>query len=161
MNKRQAQRLLRVALSLRQSPNPNVFSMELYVHDKFSVSDVLNLDYNENGDAIDSNGKVVAEAAFCGTPACALGHYGARNHLQPVMRIGETETYDEKRPALLYRNNRCVDFIDQKIQNHFGIDEEQSEELFGCDGCGGARTPIEAARYIEKFVKRHYGPVTL
>lgn len=170
MNKRQAQRLLRVAKSLRESPNPKLFSMDVYVHSAANVVCQLAVDstYDDEGneiDAIDANGVVLKEENFCNTPACALGHYGSRGDLQRIMRVGESRTdrngTDGNFSLLVYGNNRGVDFNDPKILEHFGINGEQAEDLFSMEGCDYAQTPLEAARYIEKFTRRTYGSVSL
>lgn len=83
----------------------------------------------------------------CGTPACALGHYAAAKHRGSPFRLG--------RDGVLLVNGRpnyppaCV------AADHFGLsDDDELEALFGPLGCGRARTPIQAAKYIEAFVAR-------
>lgn len=84
----------------------------------------------------------------CGTPACALGHYAARTDLQDEYWIDA------------YGRFRCVsddrgDDDDDSDAKHFGITSDESSELFGTEGCGEAKTAIEAAEYIEQFVAEH------
>jgi len=43
---------------------------------------------------------------------------------------------------------------DSEILEHFGITFDEANELFNWDGCGNAKTPLEAAAYIEGFVAR-------
>ena len=122
MTKVQKKRMLRVARALRESPNPKGFTMSCYV---------------------DPN--------FCGTPACALGHYGSRRDLQKTLKV---QIFADKVTARLVF---CSDGVpayydDEKIMEHFGIDYEQTLDLFGPDGCGKAKTPAKAADFIEDFV---------
>lgn len=166
MNKRQAQRLLRVAKALRESPLPKAFDMNTYVmggpETLFNLEDagLVKFDHDTYQFFDKKTGKLLKEENFCGTPACALGHYGARGDLQRLMKVGVRQGAIN----LLYHanyNNRTVSYDDDTVQEHFGITEEQATDLFDGDGCGGARTPIEAAKYIEKFVKQIYGQVSL
>ena len=75
----------------------------------------------------------------CGTPACAVGHYAARRDLQRTFRITK---------------NGSLPFADEDSYSHFGIDGEEYDALFSAVGCGNAKTTTQAARYIERFVKR-------
>jgi hypothetical protein len=85
----------------------------------------------------------------CGTPACAFGHYAAREDLQDKFTLdAEGDT------VLVGRRARPVSFVcfDSKVVlDHFGIDIAAARRLFGHDGCGNAETTIEAAEYIERF----------
>lgn len=114
-----AQRLLNVALALREVPDVKSFTMRRYMNE-------------------------------CGTPACAIGHYAGRLDLQDLLciRDGNFSYVDPKLGE--------PDYDDPVVLDHFGIDEEEAEELFGGYGCGQARAPIEAAEYIEGFVKRKW-----
>lgn len=136
MNKVQKKRLLNVAKSLRESKSPR-FTMECFVN-------------GEGGETPAEAGVDVSEKNFCGTPACALGHYGSRGDLQKKMKIGWDMVY--KSPALVYKNNRPVGSDDPAVCEHFGITQDEAFELFGGDGCGYANTALEAAEYIERFV---------
>lgn len=80
----------------------------------------------------------------CGTPGCVLGTYALRTDMQTDIS-----------PTLL-KNHResAPDDIDQ-IAEHFDLTSEQVRELFAYNGCGKARTPEQAAAYIEAFVTRH------
>jgi hypothetical protein len=69
----------------------------------------------------------------CNTPACVLGHY--------YFKIGHPEVLDGL-PLTA-------------APMEFGITTEQSIELFGIYGCGGATTPERAIAYIEGFIRRH------
>lgn len=86
-----------------------------------------------------------AYARSCGTPACALGHYAARTDLQQafILSLG----------FLCTDYGAEIAFHSPKVRSHFDISREEAEELFSPDGCGGARTALEAARYVENFVR--------
>lgn len=133
MNK---QRLLNVAKACRESPNPEAFTMRK-VH-------------------------------YCGTPACALGHYAARRDLQQMFQLPTREALDFNRdrgPLQVYLGSCSIivgawgatspsGALFVHAQHHFGITAAQAEDLFSSRGCGNARTPIEAAKYIERFVEQ-------
>ena len=111
MNK---ERLLNVAKALRESPNPDAFTMRTIAHP-------------------------------CGTPGCALGHYAARRDLQDAFNLdhaGYLTSISDESPF-------------ETELKHFGISEEQEDELFGAWGCADAKTPLAAAEYIERFVAEH------
>jgi hypothetical protein len=76
---------------------------------------------------------------MCGTPGCALGHYASRGDLQDVFLI------DGYRMTTVGAGS-----IYDVTLAHFGEDE-----LFGALGCGEAKTPVQAAEYIERFVATH------
>lgn len=63
-------RLLDVALALRESKNPEAFTMRFYTWGWSSTGYVL---YPHP----------------CRNPECALGHYAARSDLQPILKIDE------------------------------------------------------------------------
>ncbi len=139
MNKVQAKRLLNVAKALRESQVPKAFTMSCFVN----TEDYL-------GDRFGS-----VPEGFCGTPGCALGHYGARPDLQKLMEI---KVYADNDACLVYKRQDPgeeydVSQEDRRVQDHFGIDLQESHELFDFDGCGEAKTPKAAAQYIERFVK--------
>jgi hypothetical protein len=131
MNKVHQKRLLNVAKALRESANPEAFTMEWFVHGDTEQRD---------------QGRV--SPFSCGTPACAIGHYAARRDLQRelkiVVREGDAEVVDSRRlPATCW-----------SVHEHFGVTPDESRDLFAYAGCGGAKTPKAAARYIERFVAR-------
>lgn len=142
MNKTQAKRLLNVARALRESPAPKKFTMSHYIHGDYY--DEARPRYNPK---------------WCGTPACALGHYGARKDLQRLMRVIPIKSAnDQEYPTLIYNNiGDEVVYKDSLIMKHFGLDNNEVEELFSSVGCGMAETPKEAARYIVKFVTQKMG----
>lgn len=129
-----AERLLNIAKACRESPSPEKFDM--------------------------------SQIHMCGTPACALGHYVARKDLQ--------QTFELRHPygIQVVGGTDFVGIDSQEILDHFGITASQAAELFdepqdyeydddGEDGmpvgagCGNARTAIQAAEYIERFVERN------
>jgi hypothetical protein len=65
----------------------------------------------------------------CGAPACVLGHYAAATRKHIGMFIFDSDDY-------------------------FGVNSEEWFELFDSQGCGRAKTPKQAAKYIRQFVKR-------
>ena len=124
-------RLLLVAKALRESPKPERFTMDMWAHE-------------------------------CGTPACALGHYAARRDLQSAFYLDEAGSLHSCRGHdLVY-----VDTHGVEIADHFGITPEDVCVLFEAKqwdieedtwattggGCGGAKTAIEAAEFIERWV---------
>jgi hypothetical protein len=123
-----AQRLLNVALALRESRRPDMFDMGSECHD-------------------------------CGTPACAIGHYAARRDLQDVFEIRALKFYSGKSYADLYIYGEVAGawWEEQPTCQYFGITPDEGTELFYVIGCDGAKTPTEAAEYIERFVQRKWG----
>jgi len=88
----------------------------------------------------------------CGTPCCALGHYAVRHDLQSVFSLNKFGYLRRVKG----REDGVSGINDHAILKHFGITDEQSQELFrGERGCGGALTAIAAAEYIEAFVERN------
>ena len=127
-----AQRLLDVAKALRESRNPEAFTMTHY-----------------GWTPIDLHGS--QKTWPCGTPACALGHYAARPDLQDVYSINPSSGY-LNRPDSICGTAGCV--FDA---GYFGISLDERDLLFSSDGCDKAATPEEAAKYIENFVKCRWG----
>ena len=126
-------RLLNVAKALRESPKPAAFSME---------------NYGEDGTkGLPENSK---SKKACGSPACALGHYAARLDFQRTFRL--VFSWDDF--PTIHAGKREVGYISDEILAHFGITEDDAEELFSGDGCGRAKSPKGAALYIERFVAR-------
>ncbi len=78
---------------------------------------------------------------YCGTPACALGHYVFRTDLQKTFAKND------------FIRGGLSSYTDDSVLTHFGISNRESEDLFGDDGCDMADTAIEAAKYIENFVE--------
>jgi hypothetical protein len=121
-------RLLMVAKALRESPDP----------DKFRMDDVIH---------------------SCGTPACAFGHYVCRPDLQGAYQPSRYRTIDSGkwywRPVFAGTDEH-VAFYSDHVMDHFGLTDDEQSALFDGGGCGEAKTAIEAAEYIERFVEQKY-----
>ena len=155
MNKVQVKRLLNVAQALRDAhAAKKKFDMEKYVFgDECAISE----DWDEKTcSRVFTND----EANFCGTPACALGHYAARTDLQRLLKVSILKDYHNVRYAAVDRfgSTPGTGWSVSEVVDHFGIEEAEFYELFDFDGCGGAKTPLQAARYIERFVKQKQFP---
>jgi len=132
-----AKRLLNVAKALRESPSPKMFTMETFV-------------YGSEDDAVLG---LNTGPEFCGTPACALGHYGSRRDLQRLFKIEVATLEDaEDKAELVYADTCPVGYDDTEVVRHFGISFDDCQKLFSPEGCGGAKSVKAAAKYIEKFV---------
>ena len=81
----------------------------------------------------------------CGSPACALGNYAIRRDVQRTFVLNEGGD--------VRAGNRSVSYK-RDVTKHFGITSRQAAELFEATGCDRARTPTQAANYIERFIKR-------
>lgn len=87
------------------------------------------------------------EADSCGTPYCVLGNYAFRTDLQ--------RSFD------LWKGGLCVGrtvvrYDGAEVMAHFGITEEEANDLFGPSGCNDAQSPEEAIEYIEAFVAKKW-----
>lgn len=162
LTKVQETRLLNVAKALRDAHAARKkFTMEKFVfgqQDQISSGD-YNYETGEYGPACNQ------EENFCGTPACALGHYAARTDLQRLLKVVVQKDYRGAKFASLAffgteadGDDNCPQYDDEKFEQHFGLDYHEMEELFGGDGCGNARTALQAAKYIERFVKQKQFP---
>lgn len=82
----------------------------------------------------------------CGTPACAFGHYASRNDLQQFCKFDQISivSFDDE--------DSLVDYDDPETCEHFGVTRDESILIFREDGCGRAKTAVEAAEFIENFV---------
>lgn len=85
----------------------------------------------------------------CGAPACALGLYASRRDLQTEFCIDGMFVF------LTAPGDEIAYLMPCHIQEHFGISGTQCIELFDYNGCGKATTPIQAAEYIERFVREN------
>lgn len=154
MNNTQAQRLLNVAKSLRESKTPKRFTMNKFV---WGEMDRLAYDLRD----VNAEKFVQKERDFCGTPACALGHFGARTDLQSLLKIRTRVVDGEKIAGLEYSRglsedqDKLVSYLDKRVQKYFGIDEGEADRLFGPDGCGNAKSVNAAANFIERFVQKN------
>jgi hypothetical protein len=123
------ERLLNVAKALRESKNPEQFSMARHVN-------------------------------TCGTPACAFGHYAARTDLQNEFSINTAEDSARWPSDGVYFHHddggtSACGFDETAVLEHFDLSLADIEMLFGGNGCGYAKTTIEAAKFIERFVAEH------
>ena len=84
----------------------------------------------------------------CNTPCCALGHYAVRRDLQRVFVLNDDGDLFATRACEMGHDTRAV-------LAHFGITYYEANELFAEDGCDNADTPIQAAKYIERFLDEH------
>lgn len=111
--------LRNVCRALRESPDPEAFTMCSYAHE-------------------------------CGTPACCLGHYALRHDLQNVFKLSAM-----RRLKLVdwTKGGKDIEFDDEPVLEHFGINTKESFELFSGTGCNYAGTPEAAAQFIENFIK--------
>lgn len=94
----------------------------------------------------------------CGSPGCVLGHYAERTDMQKLMHIHRTagewavSAYYMSYNILPADFGKRADYADVEIRRHFGITREEASELFSEVGCNSAKTPLQAAKYIEKFL---------
>lgn len=126
MNAVQRKRLLNVAKALRESKAAKEFTMGNYCDPE------------------------------CGTPHCALGHYASRRDLQRLLKLTAfAYGVDDWSFDITTVDGGLTGYDAPVVLDHFGITEEEAGGLFnGDDGCGGAKTPKQAARFIERFVAR-------
>lgn len=127
------ERVLNLAKAVRETKYPEKFSMNSYVHP-------------------------------CGTPACALGNYAAREDLQSEFKLELVKDEFGDFFRIAYADERTsVDFWDSRVRSHFDITDREATLLFGPvdphpeEGteerlANVAKTPLEAAEYIERFV---------
>ena len=88
----------------------------------------------------------------CGTPACVLGHVGARRDLQSFLQL-TTHGHVKYVRELAY-SPREADYSDERLCKYYGITSAEAADLFGSNGCNDAKTPRAAAWFIEKFCRR-------
>lgn len=112
-----------------------------------------------------------AYGSYCGTPACAFGHYAARRDLQDTF-----EFKPEKGPYtcvfLISNHEESITHANKAVLDHFGITGAEAARLFGCESeaeecidenalsetlflCKSAGSANEAADWIERFVERN------
>lgn len=152
MNKVQSKRLLNVARALREAhAAKKKFDMEKLVFGHEAV-----VERNDDGTVVNP------EADFCGTPACAIGHYAARTDLQRILKIIVTKENGVPTASVVRFGTQYdeLDYYDEQVwRDHFGLEgPEEMEVLFGFDGCGGARTALQAAKFIERYVQKALYP---
>ncbi len=138
INELQTQRLLDVATALRETPKAlgQIFSMR-----KFGYG-------QEDCMLPDDVSHLTPES--CGSPACALGHYAVRRDMQHKFKLSRFG-------QLTNNKGVTISFNDDAILDHFGLDLDEAYRLFSAEGCMQAKTPIQAARYIERFLSSQYG----
>lgn len=88
----------------------------------------------------------------CGTPACAIGHYAARRDLQEEIQLPSSRSDNGSLIIGVWGAAKLTGGWTRFVSDHFDIEPEQVDELFGFSGCGKARTAIQAAKYIERLV---------
>lgn len=152
MNKTQSKRLLNVARALREAhAAKKKFNMEKLVFGHESE-----LRHNDDGTAFNP------EADFCGTPACAIGHYAARTDLQRLIKIAifKEDGIPVANVVRFGTKDEELDYTDAQVwSDHFGLDDSyEMETLFGFDGCDSAKTALQAAKFIEQFVQKKLYP---
>ncbi len=119
-------RLLNIARALRESKEPEKFTMMRFGH-------------------------------CCCTPACALGHYASRKDLQHIFKLSETGTLRYIVAEGNFHPSHDVSYDEDRVLKHFNITSYESRLLFDViNGCGGAQTTVNAAKFIEGFVARKY-----
>ena len=126
LTKVQTKRLLNVARALRDAHAAKMkFDMEKWVFgDEGSIErSAYNYDTNSYGKACNN------EAEFCGTPACALGHYASRTDLQRVLKVSILKNDDGVKFASMDyfggQKGDGVDFWDANLRDHFGLDADE------------------------------------
>lgn len=90
----------------------------------------------------------------CGSPACALGHYCSRPDLQSAFLLSRHAEDAACWPAPTDDVTACLGIDNIEICAHFGLTADEAMDLFDENGCGGAQTALEAAKYIRDFVSR-------
>ena len=172
MNKKQAIRLSKVAEALEDVADSRIMK-DLFTMEKFGwelpesyyePKDVFEFGFLQAvHDITDPDGprpdrvgkamkKLVKEETLphnCGAPACALGHFAVRTDLQRKFTLTQYGSLrlmrDKDHP--IYPNSKVV-------KDYFGVNYDEASDLFGEDGCDGATTPKQAAKYIRKFLKQ-------
>ena len=139
MNRTQAHRLSNIAVALRDAA-----TVEKYF-DMSNYGLPAGWDFE---DCCFPNNFSELDRHTCGTPACALGHYAARTDLQRFVGL------DKWGDLYLRANGYGTDHSSNALLGYFGLTGDESFELFGGDGCGNATKAIDAAEYIEEFLKR-------
>jgi hypothetical protein len=90
----------------------------------------------------------------CGTPACAFGHYAAREDLQDDFSINTEEDPHRHFDEGVHdrHSGEPIMYDADSVSEHFEAPYEELVQFFEYDGCGGAKTASEAAEFIERFV---------
>lgn len=151
MKKIHRKRLMNVAKSLFEADEVASFTMEAFFRFKDADGRLVDPSAYSNEDSEIPRGT-------CGTPACALGHFAARTDLQrflkpPPMFNPEYDLFNSGVPVYA-TDGEPISIDDNDLEDYFGINWIEVERLFGADGCGGAKTPVAAAKFIERFVAK-------
>lgn len=117
--------------ALQESEAPHKFGMDKYGHGRRRRSPLLR-DRNP-----------------CGTPSCVLGHYGFRTDLQSIFRLKNGEFVTRS-------SGKCLWYSGRMVARHFGITRREAFLLFFQNGCGGAKTPAQAIKYIRAFIAQKW-----
>lgn len=118
------ERLSNVIRALKETPHAERFDMQAYAHP-------------------------------CGTPACAFGNYAARTDLQDAVKLETWKHLDGSFGGVVIVGARTGHYVGlSDIAEHFGLTDDEEEQLFGPDGCGGAKTTEQAIQYIEWFMSK-------
>lgn len=125
MNK---ERLLNVAKALRESPNPEQFTMDRVT--------------NTCGTPGCAIGHYVARQDL-------------QSEFLPIPPGDHYMTDSGGTGHVRLRDGSTIYFTSKKLLRHFDMENDEYEELFGGDGCNDAQTPNAAADYIERFVADH------
>jgi hypothetical protein len=126
------ERLLLAVRAIEEAEHPERFAMAGYIHGPDPYG------------ALQEYPK-----AWCGSPACILGHLAAREDLQDFFKAQDM--------SLVYNTpidewSNYVSFTDARLSAWFGLTSGEMLELFGSEGCGGATTVEEASEYIKQFI---------
>lgn len=90
-----------------------------------------------------------------GSPGCVFGNYAARTDLQDVFELCSWSPHN-----VSYKGSEgnvytaLVEYIDPRVLEHFNISLNDARLIFDVDGCGGAKTPEEAATFIKLFIEK-------
>lgn len=105
-------------------------------------------EYAQAGGAVNKSLAMGHYAFPCGTPSCVLGIYAAREDLQKQFYLvkGKDAVFSKFDHEIIY-------YADKEIQDHFGISEQDAEELFSGSGCNYAKTAFQALRYLKNFLE--------
>ena len=91
-----------------------------------------------------SLGSETASTPECGTPGCSLGHYASRIDKQRAFTL----------PPSGKVASRTGDNPQRRAEEHFGITPTQFNMLFSSEGCGNAKRPLSASRYVDRFTNK-------
>ncbi len=132
MNKRQIERFQKLIRSTEDA-NPTTFNMKMIAYDG---------DHTKHP---------------CGTPACVFGNFAARTDLQKFIKI-KVVTFAEddlstEIEIINSRTGREIWIDNEDVEDYFGLNENECRMLFSTDGCGNAKTPQDAVKYLKTFLQ--------